>query len=201
MNRGKSVIYLVPEIALTPNLLEIFFENFPEKNIAVIHSKITTKKRNRIWEEISKGRIDIVIGARSAIFAPITNLGLIIVDEEHEPSYKQEDKPRYNARDCAVVKGKIYNAPVILGSATPSLKSWYNAKIGKYYYYEILERANKNPLPDVEILDLKEEKSDKVISEKLKKAIIEEVNRKSQVILFLNKKGYASYLYCRSWSL
>ena len=197
LKQNKQIIYLVPEIALTPGLVNIFFENFKDKNIAVIHSKITARKRNIIYENIAKGEIDIIVGARSAIFAPMKNLGLIVVDEEHELSYKQEDKPRYNARDCAVVKGKIYNIPVILGSATPSLKSWYNAISGKYNYYEILHRANNNPLPEVEIYDLKQEKNDRIIAEKLKSEIIAKVENREQVILFLNKKGYASYIFCK----
>ncbi len=198
LEKEKQIIYLVPEIALTPGLLEVFFENFNDKKIAVIHSKITSNKRNKILAEIANNNIDIVIGARSAVFAPLKNLGLIIVDEEHEQSYKQEDKPRYNARDSAIVKAKIYNCPIILGSATPSLKSWYNAKKGKYFYYEIKNRVNDNPLPEVEIIDLKEEKYDKIISEKLKLQIQSEIKKKGQVILFLNKKGYASFLFCSS---
>ncbi len=198
LNKNKQIIYLVPEIALTPGLLEVFFENFKDKKIAVIHSKITSNKRNKILTEIANNNIDIVIGARSAIFAPLKKLGLIIVDEEHEQSYKQEDKPRYNARDSAIVKAKIYNCPIILGSATPSLKSWYNAKKGKYFYYEIKNRVNNNPLPEVELIDLKEEKNDKIISEKLKQEILNEIKKKGQVILFLNKKGYASFLFCSS---
>ncbi len=198
LDKNKQIIYLVPEIALTPGLVEIFYENFKNKKIAVIHSKITANKRNKIIEEIANNNIDIVIGARSAIFAPLKNLGLIVVDEEHEQSYKQEDKPRYNARDSAIVKAQIYNCPIILGSATPSLKSWYNAKKGKYFYYEIKVRANNNPLPDIHIVDLKKEKHDKIISEQLKIEILNQIEKKGQVILFLNKKGYASFIYCRN---
>ena len=194
--KEKSIIYLVPEIALTPSLFEIFSKNFPDKKIGIIHSKITQSKKNKLWEEISEGKIDIILGARSAIFAPLKNIGLIIVDEEHETSYKQEEKPRYNARDCAIIKGKIYKIPVILGSATPSIRSYYNAITGKYHYYEILYRANLNPLPEVEIIDMKKEKEDKIISGKLKKEIENSVKNNSQVILFINKKGYASYIFC-----
>ncbi len=196
LNMGKQIIFLVPEIALTPNLAEIFFQNFPNKKIVIIHSKITANKKNKIWEEIANNSVDIVIGARSAIFSPLKNLGLIVVDEEHEVSYKQEEKPRYHARDCAVVKGKIFQIPVILGSASPSIKSWYNAVNGKYHFYKIPKRANLTPLPKIEIIDLKDEAGDKIISEKLKKEVEYTIKNKEQVILFLNKKGYANYLYC-----
>ena len=193
----KSVIYLVPEISLTSNIAYILSNCFPEYEIGVYHSKITKNFRQELWKDIKNGKIRIVVGARSALFAPVENLGLIIVDEEHEQSYKQEDKPRYHGRDSAVMKGKIWDATVILGSATPSVNSYYNAKTEKYILHVLTKRVNNLPMPEIEIIDLKSFKNNNIITPPLKKEIEERVKRKEQVILLINKKGYSSYILCK----
>ena len=197
LKKSKNVIYLVPEISLTPNVAYILLSNFPDCEIAVYHSKISKNLRYELWNNVNNGKVQIIVGARSALFAPVKNLGLIIVDEEHEQSYKQEDKPRYHGRDCAVMKGKINNAVVILGSATPSVQSYYNAKTGKYKLHVLKNRVNNQPLPDFEIIDLKEYQKETALSEPLKKEIKASVEKGEQVILLINKKGYASYFVCR----
>ncbi len=192
---GKAAIVLVPEIALTPQLVMRFKARFGDK-IAVLHSKLTPAERLDAWRRIGKGEVDIAIGARSAIFAPFKDLGLIIVDEEHDQLYKQEDGVRYNARDMALVRGKFNNAVVILGSATPSIETYHNAKTGKYNYLTLPERIDRRPLPMIEIIDLKKNKVS-IFSEKLLTAISERIKKKEQTILFLNRRGFAPILLCR----
>jgi primosomal protein N' (replication factor Y) len=197
LNKGKSVIYLVPEISLTSNIAYILLSNFPDYEIGIYHSKIPQSLRYKLWENALNGNLKILVGARSGLFLPMKNLGLIIVDEEHENSYKQEDKPRYHGRDCAIMKGKFHNATVILGSGTPSVISYYNALKGKYHLHLLKERVNKLPLPDFNIIDLKKFSDKRIISPPLKEKIRDKINRNEQVILLINKKGYASYIICK----
>jgi primosomal protein N' (replication factor Y) (superfamily II helicase) len=164
---------------------------------------MTDGERYDAWRYLRDGKYKIVIGPRSAILAPLDDLGLIIVDEEHEWSYKQSDQnPRYNARDLAVYRAKIANCPIILGSATPSLESYYNAKNGKYTLHQLLKRPNSYQLPDVHIIDLKKEIEkrptieNRLISEELELAIEQRLLKKEQIILFMNKRGYSSYVQC-----
>ncbi|OQY38350.1 MAG: primosomal protein N' [Candidatus Cloacimonetes bacterium 4572_65] len=194
---GKNALLLVPEISLTPQAVDRFNSAFGEA-IAILHSHLSDRERLQEWKRINGGECRIVIGARSAIFAPLTDLGLIIVDEEHEGSYKQDNTPRYNARDLAVIRGKLTNAPVILGSATPSLESWNNALSGKYKLHKLLKRPAGITLPEVYIIDLKKHKGDILLSEELLKAMKDRLLKKEQIILFQNRRGYSSFLQCKS---
>jgi len=193
--KGKSAIALVPEIALTPQLVMRFKARFGNR-IAVLHSRLTPAERLDAWRRIKNGDVDIAIGARSAIFAPFKNLGLIIVDEEHDQLYKQEDGVRYNARDMALVRGKLNNAVVLLGSATPSIETYHNAKTGKYNYLALPERIDKRPMPEAAVVDLRKDKTP-LFSEKLINAIKDRLSKKEQTILFLNRRGFAPVLLCR----
>ncbi|MBI5179924.1 MAG: primosomal protein N', partial [Nitrospirae bacterium] len=193
--KGKDTIVLVPEIALTPQLVMRFKARFGDK-IAVLHSKLTQAERLDAWKRIESGEIDIAIGARSAIFAPFKNLGIIVVDEEHDQLYKQEDGIRYNARDLALVRGKFNNAVVILGSATPAIETFNNAKTGKYNYLALPERVDNRHLPRIEVVDLRKDKTS-FFSEKLRNAIKDRLFKKEQAILFLNRRGFAPVLLCR----
>ncbi|MCF8054424.1 MAG: primosomal protein N' [Deltaproteobacteria bacterium] len=193
-----SALYLVPEIALTPQLEAEIRHRFSVP-IAVIHSSISSKKRLEQWERISRGEIRLVIGARSAIFAPLRGLKVIVVDEEHDGSYKQEDRMRYNARDAAIVRAKMNSAVAILGSATPSLQSFYNAGEAKYRYLALTNRVENRPLPAVEIVDLRAEGSEiPLISPKLRMAIEQTMAKGKQAILFLNRRGFNSTTLCPS---
>ena len=204
LERGKGAIVLVPEIALTPQTVERFkarFSSGPLQTIvAVLHSHLSAGERHDEWQKVRQGRARIVIGARSAIFAPVDPLGLIIVDEEHEHSYKQEEAPRYHARDVAVVRGQMEGAVVVLGSATPSLESFYNVQRGKYALLELLTRADDKKMPVVRIIDMRQTaKADKgtpVFSPQLKEAIAQRLERAEQTILFLNRRGYSTSLQC-----
>lgn len=197
---GMSCIILVPEISLTPQLIERFRNAFGN-NVAVIHSRMSQGERYDSWQSIKEGKVKIVLGARSAIFAPISNLGLIIVDEEHEPSYKQDaPAPRYHARDAAAALAKINGATVVFGSATPSVESMYNAETGKYTLLKIEERADNAALPVIKIVDLrfarKEKKMSGVFSNDLLEQIIEKTSKGEGVLLFRNRRGFSSYLEC-----
>jgi len=198
---GKTALYLVPEISLTPQLIDRIENFFPGK-IAVLHSKLSDSERNTYFSEINKGNYPIVLGVRSAIFAPLKNLGIIIVDEEHDPSYKQEQtSPRYNARDCAIMRANIERCPVVLGSATPSIESYYNAIDGKYELLKIDERADNAVLPIIEIVDMrkkdKTKSSSSYISNELMEKIKDRIEKNEGVILFHNRRGFAQQLYCR----
>ena len=202
ISQQRGVVMLVPEIALTQQTIERFKSRFHEK-IAILHHRISDGKRKEAWDKIKDGSISIVIGARSAIFSPIQNLGLIIVDEEHEPSYKQQDEsPTYHARDIAVVRGKNNHATVILGSATPSLESYYNAAQGKYILNKLSCRHNNATLPTVEIIDMKREfdkaKRVTLFSDKLLAELQKCQKNGEQAILFLNRRGYHTNLQCLS---
>lgn len=205
LEQGKGAIVLVPEISLTPQTVERFkarFSTGPLKTlVAVLHSHLSAGERHDEWHKIRQGRARIVIGARSAIFAPVEPLGLIIVDEEHEHSYKQEEAPRYHARDVAVVRGQRESATVVLGSATPSMESYHNAKRGRYRLLELPNRADDKQMPLVRVQDMRTEKSkgDKgppIFSQRLKEAIRDRLEQGEQTILFLNRRGFATSMQC-----
>ena len=200
LHQGKDSIILVPEISLTPQTVERFRARFPHQQITVLHSHLSEGERHDQWHKIRDGESHIVIGARSAVFAPVQALGLIIVDEEHETSYKQDEAPRYNARDLAVMRGKLENAAVILGSATPSLESYYNAKRGRYVLAEMPSRVDHKRMPLIRIVDMRHEalrqKGQHVLSSRLYTAIESRLAKREQVILFLNRRGYATHCFC-----
>jgi primosomal protein N' (replication factor Y) len=203
LEQGKGAIVLVPEIALTPQTVERFKARFSSGKlqtlVAVLHSHLSTGERHDEWHKIRQGRARIVIGARSAIFAPVEPLGLIIVDEEHEHTYKQEEAPRYHARDVAIMRGRMEGAVVVLGSATPSLESYYNCKKGKYTLLELPERVDNQKMPHVRVVDMRQaakEKGPPIFSPQLKEAITQRLERGEQTILFLNRRGYSTALQC-----
>ncbi|MGQ9631881.1 MAG: primosomal protein N' [bacterium] len=206
LKKGKRVIVLIPEISLTPQTVQRFKSRFKgiEGRIAILHSALSMGERFDEWRRIKRGDVDIVIGARSAVFAPLENLGMIVVDEEHETSYKQEDKPRYHARDVAIVRAYIVGATVILGSATPSLESYHNAKTGKYTYLSLPERIDGRPLPKVRVVDMREELKRgnlSIFSVPLREAIADRLRKDEQIILFLNRRGFATFIFCRECGL
>ncbi|MGZ5005341.1 MAG: replication restart helicase PriA, partial [Chthoniobacterales bacterium] len=202
LERGKTALVLVPEISLTPQTVERFKSRFSEGQdiVAVLHSRLSEGERHDEWHKIQSGRAKIVIGARSAVFAPLENLGLIVVDEEHETTYKQEETPRYQARDVAVVRGKMENAVVLLGTATPSLESYFNATRGKYELVRLTQRVDDNQMPLIRVIDLRQEarkaKSLTILSDKLHTAIIARLEKREQTILFLNRRGFSTSLLC-----
>lgn len=192
--RGKQAIVLVPEIALTPLLVKRFRSRFAD-SVSVIHSALSEGERFDVWRRARSGDLSVVIGARSAVFAPLERLGLVVVDEEHESSYKQNEVPCYNARDAAVMLGTVYGCPVLLGSATPSLESYANAVRGKYEYLSLPARVGTSRLPDVELVDMKNV-NETVFSPRLKDALMENFSRGEQSILFINRRGFSSFLVC-----
>ena len=200
LSQGRTAIMLVPEISLTPQTVERFKSRFStlQNSVAVLHSHLSQGERHDEWHKINDGRARIVIGARSAIFAPMENLGLIVVDEEHENSYKQEEAPRYHGRDIAVLRGKMEGCAVILGSATPSLESYQNAATGKYQLVRLSQRVDDQKMPLIRIIDMRQErtKGQSLISEKLRQAIAKRLERKEQSILFLNRRGFSTSLVC-----
>jgi len=193
LNHGKEAIVLVPEISLTPQLLSRFRDRFGE-NLALLHSGLGKGERYDQWRKIWKGEVKIALGARSAIFAPFKNVGIVVVDEEHDPSYKQEEKLKYHARDIAVVRAREAEATLLLGSATPSLESFYNAEKGKFRLLTLPERIERKPLPKVEVVDMKNEKS--LLSEKVKAALLKNIEERRQSLLFLNRRGFANFILC-----
>ncbi len=200
--RGKTAIVLVPEISLTPQTVERFKSRFADdpEMVAVLHSHLSEGERHDEWHKLHAGRARIVIGARSAVFAPLENLGLIVVDEEHENSYKQEEAPRYQARDVAVVRAKLERCAVVLGTATPSLESYYNAARGKYILSNLTQRVDQCQMPLIRIVDLRQErrkeKAAAILSEKLRSAIDDRLTKSEQTILFLNRRGFSTSLLC-----
>jgi primosomal protein N' (replication factor Y) len=204
LEQGKGAIVLVPEISLTPQTVERFKARFGSGKlqtlVAVLHSHLSAGERHDEWHKIRQGRARIVIGARSAIFAPVDPLGLIIVDEEHEHSYKQEETPRYHARDVAVVRGQMEGAVVVLGSATPSMESFHNARRKKYALLEMPSRVDDQRMPVVRVVDMRKEnrkaKGVQIFSQELKEAITQRLEKREQVILFLNRRGYSTSLQC-----
>ena len=206
---GKTALVLVPEISLTPQTIERFKARFSDRRerIAVLHSHLSDGERHDEWFKIHERRADIVIGARSAIFAPLENLGIIIVDEEHEPSYKQDETPRYQARDVAVVRAKLEGCPVMLASATPSLESWHNVQIGKYELLRMTRRTDGKNMPLVRVVDMRlqrrkggESPDTRILSEQLRAAVVARLEKDQQVILFLNRRGYNTSLSCSQCS-
>jgi primosomal protein N' (replication factor Y) len=193
LTQGREAIVLVPEISLTPQLLSRFKDRFGE-NLALLHSGMGRGERYDQWRRIWKGEVKIAMGARSAVFAPFRNVGIIIVDEEHDPSYKQEEKLKYHARDVAVVRAKQAEASLLLGSATPSLESFYNVEKGKFKLLNLPERIEGKPLPKVEVVDMKKEGS--LLSEELKAALKKNIEDKKQSLLFLNRRGFANFILC-----
>jgi primosomal protein N' (replication factor Y) len=200
LRQGKDAIVLVPEISLTPQTVERFCARFPKQQITVLHSHLSEGERHDQWHKIRDGDSHIVIGARSAVFAPVQALGLIVVDEEHENSYKQDETPRYNARDLAVVRGKLESAAVVLGSATPSLESFYNAQRGRYALATLSQRVDNQKMPVIRIVDMRQEairaKGLYVLSARLRDAIQARLDKSEQAILFLNRRGYATHMCC-----
>ena len=201
LEAGRSAILLVPEIGLTPAVAADLHQLFGD-GVAILHSALSDKERAEQWHRIKRGDARMVVGTRSAIFAPVSDLALVIVDEEQDPSYKQEEMPRYHARDVAVMRAKMANAAVVLGSATPSLESYFNAKKGKYQLLEMPDRVEQRPLPEVEIIDMRQEFQEtgieQVISRKLAEEIKERLERKEQVMVLLNRRGYSPVVLCRT---
>ncbi|MHC4954004.1 MAG: replication restart helicase PriA [Planctomycetota bacterium] len=191
--RGHQAIVLVPEIALTPQTVRRFQARF--ERVEVIHSMQTEKTRRQSWKRIRRGEADVVIGPRSAIFAPVPNLGLLVVDEEHEGSFKQEHAPRYHARDVGIMRARRAGCPVVLGSATPSLESYRNAQLGRFHLHRLPKRARGYPLPPVRILDMTQQK-DPLFSRPLQHAVADAVAEGGQAILFLNRRGFATLIVC-----
>jgi len=199
--KGRSAILLVPEIGLTPAMASDLHQIFGDE-VAILHSALTDDERAEQWKHIRNGECHIVVGTRSAVFAPVADLALIVVDEEHDHSYKQDETPRYHARDVAVMRAKMTNAVVVLGSATPSLETYYNAQRGKYKLMQLAERIEQRPLPEVEIIDMRAEFRDaakgEVLSRKLVAEIGERLVRNEQVMVLLNRRGYSAFVMCRS---
>ena len=199
--KGRSAILLVPEIGLTPAVAADLHQIFADE-VAILHSALSDDERAEQWKRIRSGECHIVVGTRSAVFAPVPDLALIIVDEEHDTSYKQEETPRYHGRDVAVMRAKMSNAAVVLGSATPSLETYHNATHGKYKLLELPERIEKRPLPEVAVIDMRDEfqrtHKDAILSRRLLEEIAERLERREQVMVLLNRRGYSSFVLCRS---
>src|SRR6202034_1591556 len=201
LEAGRSAILLVPEIGLTPAVAADLHQIFGSE-VAILHSALSDRERAEQWHRIKRGEARMVVGTRSAVFAPVADLALIIVDEEHDASYKQEETPRYNARDIAVMRAKMAKAVGVLGSATPSLESYFNAKKNKYVLIELPDRVEQRPLPEVEIIDMRQEFQEtgheQVISRKLAAEIKERIELKEQVMVLLNRRGYSPVVLCRA---
>ncbi|MFS0672383.1 primosomal protein N' [Ornithinibacillus sp. 179-J 7C1 HS] len=199
LEQGKEAIVLVPEIALTPQMVKRFKGRFGDK-VAVMHSALSSGEKYDEWRKIQMKKVQVVVGARSAIFAPFENLGIIIIDEEHETTYKQEDQPRYHARDVAIKRGQYHNCPVVLGSATPTLESFARAKKGVYKLATLDKRTNEKEMPEVEIVDMREELHNgnrSMFSTRLKESMESAIARGEQIVLLLNRRGYSTFVMCR----
>ncbi len=199
LKEGKEAIVLVPEISLTPQMVERFKSRFGSE-VAVLHSALSSGEKYDEWRKIERKEARVVVGARSAVFAPFENLGIIIIDEEHEASYKQEDNPRYHARDVAIWRATKYQCPVVLGSATPSLESFARAKKGVYTLIELPSRVNDRAMPEVSVVDMREElrKENRTeFSTELLEKIKDRIAKKEQTVLMLNRRGYSSFVMCR----
>src|SRR5438876_8090034 len=201
LEAGRSAILLVPEIGLTPAVAADLHQVFGDE-VAILHSALSAQERAEQWHRVKGGETRMVVGTRSAVFAPLSDLALIIVDEEQDSSYKQEETPRYHARDVAVMRAKMANVVVVLGSATPSLESYFNAKKNKYRLLELPDRVEQRPLPEVEIIDMRQEfqetGQEQVISRRLAQEIRERLDRKEQVMVLLNRRGYSPLVLCRT---
>lgn len=200
LKEGKTGIILVPEISLTPQTVERFSSRFAG-DVAVFHSKMLESARFLEWKRIKEGKAHIVVGPRSAVFSPFESVGMVVIDEEHEPSYKQEDVPRYHAREVAIERAKKCGAPVILGSATPSLESYHKAVTGRYKLVELTQRIKEKELPRVRLVDMRMEpetrSGKKVISRILAEALKEDISKKQQALIFLNRRGFSTFVICR----
>jgi primosomal protein N' (replication factor Y) len=198
---GRSAILLVPEIGLTPQAAANLYEIFG-KQVAILHSALSDAERAEQWHRIRKGEARVVVGTRSAVFAPVRDLALIVVDEEQDASYKQEEMPRYHGRDVAILRGKICGAAVVLGSATPAMESFHNAQDGKYALLELPNRVEQRPLPEVELVDMRAEfqqaGEDQVFSHRLVEEIRERLDRGEQAMILLNRRGYSPVVLCRA---
>jgi primosomal protein N' (replication factor Y) len=201
LDRGLSSILLVPEIGLTPQTAGLLDAAFGQR-VALLHSALTPEERSEQWRRIRRGEAPIVVGTRSAIFAPAPNLGLILVDEEHDQSYKQEETPRYNARDVAVMRAKLEGAVVVLGSATPSLESWQNSVLGKYARIEMRDRVMDRPLPQVELIDMRREFQETGREQLFSRVLVDQtreaLDRGEQALILLNRRGYSFAVICRA---
>ena len=201
LEQGLSSILLVPEIGLTPQTVGLLDQAFGQR-VAMLHSALTPEERSEQWRRIRRGEAAIVVGTRSAIFAPAPRLGLILVDEEHDQSYKQEETPRYNARDVAVMRSKLEGAVVVLGSATPSLESWQNSAAGKYTRIDMRERVMNRPLPEVELIDMRQEFQQTGKEQLFSRALVEQtkqaLERGEQALILLNRRGYSFVVICRA---
>ena len=197
LKEGKEAIVLVPEISLTPQTADTFRGYFGNK-VAILHSGLSEGEKYDEWRRIERGEVSIAIGARSAVFAPFTNLGIIIVDEEHSASYKQDSNPKYNAIDIALKRGKTYGIPVVLGSATPSVESYTRAKMGIYKLLEMKKRINEK-MPKVYLVDMKEEfkKGNRLFSDILVSKVNERLNSDEQIIVLLNRRGFSTVISCK----
>lgn len=199
MNEGKEAIVLVPEISLTPQMVNRFKGRFGS-DVAVMHSALSKGERFDEWRKVQRKEVKVVVGARSAVFAPFENLGLIIIDEEHEASYKQEDHPRYHAKDVAIERAKYHQCPVILGSATPTLETYARAKKGVYQLLEMPDRSNLSDMPEIDLVDMRDELhagNRTMFSRKLIEAIKVRLEKQEQIVLFLNRRGYSTFVMCR----
>ena len=198
---GRNTLLLVPEIGLTPAMAGQFFQRFGDR-VAILHSAFTDMERVEQWRRIRAGSASVVVGTRSGVFAPVRDLGLIIVDEEHDQSYKQEETPRYNGRDVAVMRGKALDACVVLGSATPSLESRYNAERGKYTLLELPQRVEQRAMPEIELIDMRQEfletRKQATFARALVEAVRERIEDGEQAMLLMNRRGFSSYANCRS---
>ncbi|MGA2583052.1 MAG: primosomal protein N' [Tepidisphaeraceae bacterium] len=201
--RGKKALVLVPEIALTPQTVQRFRARF--NRVAILHSGLSATQRHKFWHQISQGRADVVVGARSAVFAPLPDVGIIVVDEEHESSYKQDQVPRYHGRDVAIKRAQIENVPIILGSATPSLETYWRCKnnpSGRHHYLELPRRVRGLALPTVELVDMRQERTMRrgihLISVRLEHLLRTTLAAGKQAIILLNRRGYSNFVYCAS---
>ncbi len=198
MRQGKEALVLVPEISLTPQTIRSFQGRCGQ--VAVLHSHLHSAERSNHWRRIARGEVQVVVGARSAVFAPTRNLGLIVIDEEHENSFKQEATPRYHARDVAVMRARLENIPIVLGSATPALESWHNAQRGQYTLLTLPRRVHDRPLPHVHLIDLRHDRDPSRrldgLSPSLERAMRTALGMGGQVILLLNRRGFSTYLHC-----
>jgi primosomal protein N' (replication factor Y) len=202
IRQGKEALVLVPEISLTPQTIQRFRERCGHGQVAVLHSHLQAAERGGHWRRIATGQIQVVVGARSAVFAPTRRLGLIVIDEEHETTFKQDSTPRYHGRDVAVMRARLENIPIIMGSATPALESWHNAQRGQYKLLTLPKRVLDRPLPAVALIDLKHDRSPDhrfhALSPSLERAMHQALDRGGQVMLLLNRRGFSTYIHCPS---
>jgi primosomal protein N' (replication factor Y) len=200
VRRGRKAIYLVPEIALTPQIMDRVTSHFGGR-CAVLHSRISDAERHRTWASIMAGRVDVVVGARSAVFAPLGDIGIIVVDEEHDTSYKQQDSPRYNAREIALRRAEQAGAVVVMGSATPTLETYHHALTGRYGLYELPDRISGGNLPEISVVDMRSAEHRSPLSEEADRAIAVALDQNEQALLFLNRRGYSNFVQCRDCGL